>query len=223
MGRRLRVDFAADRHGGTGGGGGGGGGGAARARDKRDPSVKPPGCTTVFCGNLPFDMDEDVLREALSGCGAIRDVRLGKDRETGDFKGYAHVQFEQTESTDEAVRLSGTKILNRPCWIDFAKDGAGGGGEGGADGAAVSPEEAAAAASVGGVAVGSAGAVAAVSAGAAAGGGTRPAARPRRRPSGAAPCSPSRARRSNSGTTRRAAAALATNEATTAATALTAT
>ena len=191
MGRRLRVDFAADRHGGTGGGGGGGGGGAARARDKRDPSVKPPGCTTVFCGNLPFDMDEDVLREALSGCGAIRDVRLGKDRETGDFKGYAHVQFEQTESTDEAVRLSGTKILNRPCWIDFAKDGAGGGGEGGADGAA--------------------------------GGGTRPAARPRRRPSGAAPCSPSRARRSNSGTTRRAAAALATNEATTAATALTAT
>ena len=41
----------------------------------------------MFCGNLPFDLDEDALRGAFAGCGGVRDARLGRDRETGDFKG----------------------------------------------------------------------------------------------------------------------------------------
>ena len=53
----------------------------------RQPSEKQEGCTTVFVGNLSWDIDEDSLRDAFKDCGTITQVRFSTDRETGDFKG----------------------------------------------------------------------------------------------------------------------------------------
>lgn len=54
------------------------------------PSEKPEGCTTVFVGNLSWNADENMLREAFAECGNVIDVRISKDRETGQSKGYVN-------------------------------------------------------------------------------------------------------------------------------------
>lgn len=88
----------------------------------REASVKQKGCVTVFVGNLSWEIDEDTLRDAFKDCGTITQVRFSTDRETGDFKGYGHVEFAETEATDAAVALAGTKILGRAVRVDFAND-----------------------------------------------------------------------------------------------------
>merc|ERR1712037_1072663 len=59
----------------------------------REPSQKVDGCTTVFVGNLSFQIDENTLREAFGECGEITQVRFAEDRETGQFKGFGHIEF----------------------------------------------------------------------------------------------------------------------------------
>lgn len=88
----------------------------------REASVKQEGCVTVFVGNLSWDIDEDTLRDAFKDCGTITQVRFSTDRETGDFKGYGHIEFAETEATDAAVKLAGTDILGRAVRVDFAND-----------------------------------------------------------------------------------------------------
>ena len=71
--------------------------------------------------------------------GTITQVRFSTDRETGDFKGYGHVEFEETEATDAAVQMAGTDICGRAVRVDYANDkrkegGFGGGGGGGRGG-----------------------------------------------------------------------------------------
>jgi len=100
----------------------------------RQPSEKPEGCTTVFVGNLSFNIDEDTLREAFAECGEISQIRFATDRETGDFRGYGHMEFVNSESTDLAVQMAGTDIMGRACRVDFAADKRAGGGFGGGRG-----------------------------------------------------------------------------------------
>ena len=99
----------------------------------REPSKKEEGCTTVFVGNLSFQIDEDTLREAFSACGPIASIRFAEDRETGAFKGFGHIEFENSESTDKAVKMAGEDVMGRPIRVDYANDrrGGGGGGRGG--------------------------------------------------------------------------------------------
>jgi nucleolin len=97
----------------------------------RELTEKQAGCLTVFIGNLAWDIDEDTLREAFKDCGTISQVRFATDRETGDFKGFGHIEFEETEATDAAVKLAGTDICGRAIRVDFANDKRAGGGFGG--------------------------------------------------------------------------------------------
>lgn len=99
----------------------------------REVTQKQEGCCTVFVGNLSWDIDEETLRAAFVDCGTITQVRFSTDRETGDFKGYGHIEFAETEATDAAVKLAGTDILGRAVRVDFANDrrqSFGGGGRG---------------------------------------------------------------------------------------------
>ncbi len=99
----------------------------------REASEKPEGCTTVFVGNLSWQIDEASLREAFASCGEIIDVRFAEDRETGEFRGYGHIEFAESSSTEAAVAMAGTDIMGRACRVDYAADkrknnGFGGGG-----------------------------------------------------------------------------------------------
>ena len=85
------------------------------------PSEKPDGCTCVFVGNLSYDIDEEAMKAAFKDCGEVTNIRWGMDRETGDFKGFGHVEFANTESTDKAVAMAGEMVLGRAIRVDFAK------------------------------------------------------------------------------------------------------
>lgn len=63
-------------------------------------------------------------------------VRFATDRETGDFRGFGHIDFENVEGATAAVALAGTEICGRPIRMDFAapRGEGGGGGRGGGRG-----------------------------------------------------------------------------------------
>jgi len=90
-------------------------------------------CTTIFCGNLPWSIDEDAIKATFKECGEISGVRWGQDRETGDFKGYAHIDFADAASCAKALKMNGADCGGREMRIDASKPRAGGaGGKGGA-------------------------------------------------------------------------------------------
>jgi len=93
----------------------------------REPSAKPDGCLTVFVGNLSFNVDEETLREAFKDCGEITSIRFVEDKATGEFKGFGYIEFASTESTDAAIKMSGTDILGRAVRVDYANDRRNGG------------------------------------------------------------------------------------------------
>ena len=98
------------------------------------PKPKPEGCTSIFMGNLSWDVDEDTIRSFFADCGEIISVRFATDRETGNFKGFGHVSFAETDATDKAVAKAGEFVAGRAIRVDFAEDrkpGGGGGGGGG--------------------------------------------------------------------------------------------
>ena len=52
-------------------------------------------------GNLPYDVSEDDVREALEalGCAAASGVRIPLDKETNQPRGFAFVEFEQVAAS----------------------------------------------------------------------------------------------------------------------------
>jgi len=104
-GRKMLLSYPKEEK--TGGGGGFG---------SKGPSEKPEGCTTVFIGNLSYQINEDEVWEFFSKCGNIKQVRWNQ----GDFKGYGWVEFDDTNAPDEAMKLNGENLAGRPIRIDFA-------------------------------------------------------------------------------------------------------
>ena len=43
-------------------------------------------CVEIFCGNLPWSIDEDKMTSFFKGCGTVTNTRWLNDKETGDFK-----------------------------------------------------------------------------------------------------------------------------------------
>jgi len=106
-GRKIKVSYPTEER--TGGGGG------DRGKPK-GPSEKPEGCTTVFIGNLSYQISEDAVYEFFSNCGTVKEIRWNQ----GDFKGYGWVEFQDTDAPDEAMKLNGKDLSGRAIRIDYA-------------------------------------------------------------------------------------------------------
>merc|ERR1711957_838004 len=91
----------------------------------------PEGCTTIFVANLSWSVAEEDLWTLFGDCGTVSSIRMGMDRDTGRSKGNAHVEFEKTESVDEAVKLMGHDLMGREIRIDHSGQSAGYSGGGG--------------------------------------------------------------------------------------------
>lgn len=74
------------------------------------------GYNRVYIGNLAWDTTERDVRKLFSDC-VINSVRLGKNKETGEFKGYAHVDFKDSVSVAMALKLDQQIICGRPVKI----------------------------------------------------------------------------------------------------------
>ncbi|XP_039012054.1 heterogeneous nuclear ribonucleoprotein Q-like [Hibiscus syriacus] len=63
----------------------------------------PPNGSEVFIGGLPKDTSEEDLRELCEPIGEIFEIRLIKDKESGESKGYSFVAFKTKEAAEKAV------------------------------------------------------------------------------------------------------------------------
>ncbi|CAN6163369.1 unnamed protein product [Urochloa humidicola] len=65
--------------------------------------VLPPHGSKVFIGGLPHDITEVDLRELCEPLGEIYEVRLTKDKETKENKGFAFVTFTDKDAAQRAI------------------------------------------------------------------------------------------------------------------------
>ncbi|CAO2814471.1 unnamed protein product [Amaranthus hypochondriacus] len=63
----------------------------------------PPHGSEVFIGGLPKDVTDEDLRELCEPIGEIFEVRLMKNKDTGEVKGYAFVAFKTKEDGQRAI------------------------------------------------------------------------------------------------------------------------
>lgn len=95
MGRQLIVNYSAD---------------------------KPSGPSkTVVVRNMSYDSTEESVREFFASCGAMADVRIAVDGE-GYAKGFAHIDFEDANSSVKACELSGSELDGRTVYIKYATE-----------------------------------------------------------------------------------------------------
>jgi len=128
MGRAILIDYARPRPEGARGGGGG------KQREPRPLSERPEGCTTVFLGNLDFNIEEDDVKKFAKDCGEVSSIRWLTHRDTGDFKGCGFCEFTTSEAVDEFIKLNGKMLNGRAIRIDYAQKRSNGGGGGGGGG-----------------------------------------------------------------------------------------
>ena len=71
------------------------------------------------------------MKKFFKDCGKILDVRIAK-KPDGKLKGFAHIDFENSEAVDKAVEKNGQELQGRALKIDKSQGGKGGaGGSGG--------------------------------------------------------------------------------------------
>jgi len=115
FGRPVKLDYSTPRVQKKGKGKGGKG-------RRQELSEKPEGCTTVFCGGLTDNVDDDKMAELATGagCGEIKAIRWLTDRETGNFKGCGFVEFYSGEDVDSFVKLNGSEFMGRNLRLDYS-------------------------------------------------------------------------------------------------------
>ena len=123
-GRAMRIDFAADKRNNKNGGAGGrksSPGKNGRAIVDRPLSERTPGSTKIFIGNLSWSVEDKNIYELFDDCkDDIQSIRWCTDRETGQFRGFGHVEFGSEASVDKAIAKQGTDLLGRPVRVDYS-------------------------------------------------------------------------------------------------------
>ena len=77
------------------------------------------GYNRIYVGNLSWDITEEDLRKFFSGC-KVSSIRFGMDKETQEFRGYAHVDFSDKNSLAMALKLDQEIVCGRPAKISYA-------------------------------------------------------------------------------------------------------
>jgi nucleolin len=95
------------------------------AMNTRNVREQPEGCKTVHVKNLPWDATEDDVREVFQVCGKILDggVRIARNYNTRESKGFAYVEYKNPEGAHGAVNKAakpfGMTVKGRPCFVDY--------------------------------------------------------------------------------------------------------
>lgn len=93
----------------------------------------------LYVGNLPFSATADGVREAFEAHGAVTDVHIAVDRETGRARGFAFVTMGTNEEAEKAIqKMNGFRFDGRELRVNEAQErqqrSGGGGGYGGGGG-----------------------------------------------------------------------------------------
>jgi RNA recognition motif-containing protein len=78
--------------------------------------------TSIYVGNLSYDATEDDLRQAFSQHGAVSNVNIVTDRETGRPRGFAFVEMPDGREADTAIKeLNLSRIGDRSITVNQAR------------------------------------------------------------------------------------------------------
>ena len=99
--------------------------------------------TRLYVGNLPYDTDEDSIKQFFEGGGGrqVKQVKIVTDRDTGRPRGFAFVEMGDDSQAQSAINeLNGQSLGGRTIVVNEAREpqrggrGGGGGGYGGGGG-----------------------------------------------------------------------------------------
>lgn len=63
----------------------------------------PPHGSEVFVGGIPKEVKEDDLRDLCELVGEVNEIKMIKDKDTGDSKGYAFITFKTRDFAQKAI------------------------------------------------------------------------------------------------------------------------
>jgi RNA recognition motif-containing protein len=90
----------------------------------------------LYVGNLSFRTEESTLQTLFESAGPTESVRLMRDKQTGQSRGFAFVEMQTEEGASAAIdRFNGQEVEGRRLTVNEARpqpeysgSGAGGGG-----------------------------------------------------------------------------------------------
>ncbi|XVE99514.1 hypothetical protein REPUB_Repub03eG0205500 [Reevesia pubescens] len=77
------------------------------------------GYNRIYVRILSWDITEDDLKKFFTDCD-VSSIRFGMAKETGEFRGYAHVDFSDSVSVAMALKLDQEVVCGRPVKISCA-------------------------------------------------------------------------------------------------------
>ncbi len=78
--------------------------------------------TKLYVGNLSYSVTENELRELFAQAGTVTSVAVIKDRDTGQSKGFAFVEFGTQADAQSAIsRFNGHKLGERTLTVNLAR------------------------------------------------------------------------------------------------------
>ncbi|HUF61406.1 MAG TPA: RNA-binding protein [Verrucomicrobiales bacterium] len=76
----------------------------------------------IFVGNFPFETTDEQLSEVFAPHGAVDQVKIIYDRETGRSRGFAFVSMADPQQAQDAIRaLDGADFGGRPLRVNEAR------------------------------------------------------------------------------------------------------
>ncbi|MCA1904104.1 MAG: RNA-binding protein [Cyanobacteria bacterium KgW148] len=77
---------------------------------------------TLYVGNLSYKISEQELNEVFAEYGAVKQVKLPVDRETGQARGFAFVDMDTETAEASAIdALDGAEWMGRTLKVNVAK------------------------------------------------------------------------------------------------------
>lgn len=76
----------------------------------------------LYVGNLSFQTSTDAVRAAFESFGAVEDVHLVTDRETGRPRGFGFVEMSPTDAQTAIQHMNGFNMGGRPLRVNEARE-----------------------------------------------------------------------------------------------------
>ena len=76
----------------------------------------------LYIGNLSYDIDENELEEEFKNYGEVKSVKIIKDRETGNSKGFGFIEMNSNDDGAAAIEaINGKAIKGREIRVNEAR------------------------------------------------------------------------------------------------------
>ena len=75
----------------------------------------------LYVGNLPYSVNDNVLRSTFEAYGAVESARVISDRETGQSKGFGFVEMADADAQKAMSALNGQELDGRALRVNEAR------------------------------------------------------------------------------------------------------